>query len=62
MTDAQKRAKKSYRARCSRTTIEFYQTDADIVAHLGGIDGKQTYIKALIRADMDKNRKEGEGC
>lgn len=27
-------------------------TDADILRHLGGVENKQGYVKALIRADI----------
>ena len=53
-TEAQKRAKTKYdRAK----TIGLYlklniKTDADIIAKLGSVPAKQTYIKELIRRDM----------
>ena len=34
--------------------------DADILEHLEREPNKQGYIKALIRADIDKNKKEIE--
>ena len=30
------------------------KTDADILAHLDSLENKQGYIKALIRADLEK--------
>ena len=35
-------------------------TDADILAHLAKQPNKQGYIKALIRADIAAQEKEGE--
>ena len=32
------------------------KTDADILAKLDSVDSKQTYIKALIRADIEKEQ------
>ena len=30
-------------------------TEADMIAYLESVDNKQAYLKALIRADMDKH-------
>jgi hypothetical protein len=54
MTEAQQRAKKKYKAKVKRVAVEFYPTEADLVAHLEKQDAKQTYIKDLIRKDMQK--------
>jgi hypothetical protein len=32
------------------------KTDADILEHLKTVDNKQGYVKALIRADMNKQK------
>ena len=32
------------------------KTDADVIEKLASVSSKQGYIKALIRADMEKNR------
>ena len=32
------------------------KTDADIIEKVASLDNKQGYIKALIRADIEKNR------
>ena len=41
--------------KCTRVSIKLVNTtDADILAHLAKQTNKQGYIKALIRADMDK--------
>ena len=54
MTEAQKAAKKRYRERGKRLTLDFYPAEAALVAHIERQERKQTYIKALIRADMDR--------
>lgn len=33
-------------------------TDADLLEYLDGLPNKQGYIKALIRADMEKHKSE----
>lgn len=53
-TEAQKKAKKKYRAKGKRMTIDFYPTETDMIAHIEKQPQKQTYIKNLIRADMEK--------
>lgn len=53
-------AKRKADAKYDRTHTKGYYlklnigTDADIIAHLDGMTGRQTYIKELIRADMKK--------
>lgn len=47
------------REKCTRVYIKLVNnTDADIIAHLDSLPNKQGYIKALIRADIAKNRKQ----
>ena len=53
-SEAQKRARNNYRAKGKRFTIEFYPTEADLIEHLDRQEKKQTYIKELIRRDMQK--------
>lgn len=52
MTEAEKKAKKKYRAKGKRLTVDFYPSEADLIAHLEQQEKKQTYIKDLIRADI----------
>ena len=52
MTEAQQRAKKKYLSKGKRITVDFYPTESDLIAHLEKQDKKQTYIKDLIRKDM----------
>jgi len=48
-------SRSKYRAG-SRTTIEWYNTDADIVEWLNQQPKKQGYIKDLIRKDMEQHK------
>lgn len=57
MNEAQKRAKKKYQSKIKRFTVDFYPTEADLIAQLEKQPKKQTYIKDLIRADIEKNEK-----
>jgi hypothetical protein len=54
MTEAQKRAKKKYRDKGKRVTVDFYPSEAALIEHLEKQDKVQTYIKDLIREDMKK--------
>ena len=53
-SEAQKRANKKYREKGNRITIDFYPTETDLWEHIQSQPNKQGYIKALIRADMEK--------
>ena len=55
-TEAQQRAKKKYLAGVNRVLLEFPPSDAELWEHLQKQDKKQTYIKALIRADIEKKK------
>lgn len=52
-TEAQKKANKKYKANVKRITVDFSPREADLWEHLQMTDKKQTYIKDLIRADME---------
>ena len=56
MKDSQRKAKQAYRKRCKRLYIDLYGTDQDIIDHLAKLDAIPSYIKALIRADIEKDR------
>lgn len=60
-TEAQKKAKKKYRDSGKRMTVDFYPAESDLIEHIEKQPNKQGYIKGLIRADMEKNKKTGEG-
>lgn len=54
MKESIKKAKAKYKAKVKRITVDFYPTEADLFEHLAKQPKKQTYIKSLIRADMEK--------
>lgn len=56
VSESQKRANKKYREKSNRMTIDFYPTDSDLWNHIQSQPKKQTYIKNLIRADIEKGR------
>lgn len=53
-SDAQKKASKKYKEKLKRITIDFYPADAELWEHIQKQPKKQTYIKDLIRADIEK--------
>lgn len=53
-SEAQRQAVKKYKQKVNRITIDFSPAEADLWEHIQKQDKKQTYIKALIRADMNK--------
>ena len=55
-SDAQLKAVKKYRKKTNRITIDFYPTEEDLWNHIQSQPKKQTYIKDLIRADIEKGR------
>ena len=54
--DSQLRAVKKYKEKVKRITVDFYPTEEDIWNYVQSQDKKQTYIKDLIRADMEKGK------
>lgn len=54
MTEAQKRAKAKYQTKVKKLLIEFYPTESDLIAHVEKQPKKQTYIKELVRQDMNR--------
>lgn len=53
MSESQKKALAKYKANVKRLTIDFPPTDAELWEHIQKQPKKQTYIKDLIRADME---------
>ena len=51
---AQQRALDKYKTKVKRFTVDFPPTDLELWEHLQKQPKKQTYIKALIRADMER--------
>ena len=56
MTEAERNAKKKYRDKGKRMTIDFYPSEADLIEHIEKQPQKQTYIKRLIREDMAREK------
>jgi hypothetical protein len=57
-SEAQKRAVAKYKQKTptKKVTIEFFPSDMELYNHLQSQDKKQTYIKNLIKADMEKGK------
>lgn len=53
-SEAQKRAAKKYREKTNKIQLEFSPAEAELWQHLQSQPKKQTYIKDLIRKDMEK--------
>lgn len=56
-TEAIKRAKRRYRDKCFRLSLEFYPTESELYGHIKSQENMSGYIKELIRKDM-KGSKE----
>lgn len=54
-TESQRKALNAYRHKGKRMTIDFYPKELDMVEWLNQQPKKQTYIKELIRRDMERN-------
>ena len=55
--EAVKRYKEKNRAEIKRFTVDFHKSELDLYEHLSKQEKKQTYIKNLIRADMERSGK-----
>ncbi len=53
-TEAQRKAIKKYKEKVKKLTLEFSPTEADLLEYINKQPQKQTYIKNLIRADIEK--------
>lgn len=53
-TEAQRKAVKKYKEKMNRITIDFSPAELELWEHIQNQPKKQTYIKNLIRADMEK--------
>lgn len=53
-TEAQRRAIEKYKKKLNRITIDFSPAELEMWEHIQAQDKKQTYIKNLIRQDMNK--------
>lgn len=61
MSEAQKKALVKYKANVKRLTIDFPPSDAALWEHIQKQPNKQGYIKALIRADMERSKNGKHG-
>lgn len=52
-SEAQLKAIKKYKEKVKRITVDFYPSESDIWDHIQSQPKKQTYIKDLIRKDME---------
>ena len=55
-SEAQLRASQNYKKKLKRAYVEFYPAEEDLWEHLQSQDSKQSYLKNLIRADMEKGK------
>lgn len=53
-TEAQKKAIKKYREKTNKFQLEFSPAEEELWKHIQSQPKKQTYIKGLIRKDMEK--------
>ena len=57
VSDAQKKATNEYRKKnVKQIAVRFYPSEKDIFEHMEKQGGRAAYIKALIRADMEKSQ------
>lgn len=56
MTEAENRAKKKYLDKGKRITINLYPSETDLIEHIEKQEHKITYIKDLIRKDMNEKK------
>ena len=56
ISPAQQKALAKYKAKVKRFTVDFPPANEDLWEHLSKQPNKQGYIKALIRADMEKDK------
>ena len=55
-TEAQLRAVKKYKGKVHRITIDFHPSEQAMWEHIQSKPKKATYIKDLIRADMERSK------
>lgn len=53
-SEAQKKATKKYKQKVNRITVDFSPAEEELWQHIQNQPKKQTYIKHLIRKDIDK--------
>lgn len=61
MTESNRKAKNKYRKKIEEVRVELYPTDADIKARIAervaAGEKKATYIKRLVREDIERSAK-----
>ncbi|MBR3385857.1 MAG: hypothetical protein IKG69_11760 [Atopobiaceae bacterium] len=58
-TDAQRRANSKYRRENTHSfSMRFFPSEEELWEHLEAQERKTEYVKALIRADMERQRTE----
>ena len=55
-SDAHLRAVKKYKEKVKRITLDFHPTEQDLWDHVQTQEKKQTYIKDLIRKDIEREK------
>lgn len=55
-SEAQLKAVAKYKQKVKRITIDFYPADEALWTHIQNQPKKQTYIKDLIRKDMEETK------
>lgn len=55
-SEAQRKAIKKYKEKLKRITIDFSPAEEELWQHIQNQPKKQTYIKDLIRKDIEKGR------
>lgn len=53
-TDAQRNARKRYDKRCKRLVVTVYPTEPEIMRKVSDVDSYGSYIKQLIRDDIER--------
>ena len=56
-SEAQRKAVKKYKEKVKRITVDFYPAEEELWEHIQQQPKKQTYIKDLIRADIESKEK-----
>lgn len=55
-SEAQLKAVAKYKEKVKRITVDFYPADEEVWQHIQNQPKKQTYIKDLIRKDMEETK------
>lgn len=55
-SESQRNAVKKYKGKVKRFTLEFSPAEEDLWNQIQSQPRKQTYIKNLIKADMERNK------